>query len=262
MGTAKIDEMSEQNGQEGLEEIVLLFDAEGACVSAEMRFTEFEALVNQAAPLDEHAASVVKAVYGVVATGLALRGLVYFTFSVDEDGLLDPAFNVPLRYLVRNAGAGPDLGMGPIRLACRGQCPVPWHATNLWQPEGEGDAHPSMLAQKAVWRNRLGLKPMASRPIEDDLTSSTITEDQLALEERLTHTFGEEGKVSLQQLIAQHNQQLNDVGQRYRADLQQQQRGYLDQIRDCRDEMQKLKVTLRHEQEKSRRLQELLRGEP
>ncbi|MFP6834983.1 MAG: hypothetical protein VB948_02605, partial [Pseudomonadales bacterium] len=142
--------MSEQNEQDGLEEIVLLFDAEGASVSAEMRFTEFEALVNQVAPLDEHAASVVKAVYGVVATGLT----------------------------------------------------VPWHATNLWQPEGEGDAHPSMLAQKAVWRNRLGLKPMASRPIQDDVMGSTITDEQLVLEERLTHTFGEEGKVSLQQLIA------------------------------------------------------------
>jgi hypothetical protein len=119
-----------------------------------------------------------------------------------------------------------------------------------------------MRAQKAVWRNRLGLKPMASRPIQDDVMGSTITDEQLVLEERLTHTFGEEGKVSLQQLIAQHNQQLNEVGQRYRADLQQQQRGYLDQIRDCRDEMQKLKATLRHEQERSRRLQELLRGEP
>ena len=85
-----------------------------------MRFTEFEALVNQAAPLDEHAASVVKAVYGVVATGLTVRGLVFFTFKVDEEGLLGPSFNVPLRYLVRNAGAGPDLGMGPVRLARRG----------------------------------------------------------------------------------------------------------------------------------------------
>ncbi|MCZ6712190.1 MAG: hypothetical protein O7B25_17635, partial [Gammaproteobacteria bacterium] len=251
--------MTEQNEQDGLEEIVLLFDADGA-VSAEMRFAEFEALVNQAAPLDEHAASVVEAVYAVVATGLAVRGLVFFTFSVNEDGFLDPSFNVPLRYLVRNAGAGPDLGQGPVRLACRGQCPVPWHATNLWQPEGEGDAHPSMRTQKAVWRNRLGLKPMASRPIQDDVMSSTITEEHLVLEERLTHTFGEEGKVSLQQLIAQHNQQLSEVGQRYRADLQQQQRGYLDQIRDCRDEMQKLKATLRNEQERSRRRHEFVGG--
>ncbi len=254
--------MSEQSEQDGLEEIVLLFDADGAAVSAEMLFAEFEALVNQAAPLDEHAASVVKAVYGVVATGLRLRGLVFFQFKVDEEGLLDASFNVPLRYLVRNAGAGPDLGMGSVRLACRGQCPVPWHAVNLWQPQGEGDAHPAMLAQKAVWRNRLGLKPMATTPVHDDLVCSSVSEEQLVLEERLTKTFGEDGKVSLQQLIAQHNQQLSEVGQKYRADLAQQQRGYLDQIRDCRDEMQKLKATLRHEQERSRRLQELLRGEP
>jgi hypothetical protein len=191
-----------------------------------------------------------------------VRGLVFFQFNVDEDGLVAASFNVPLRYLVGNAGLGPDLGMGPIRLACRGQCPVPWHSVNLWEPQGEGDSHPAMLAQKAVWRNRLGLKPMATKQIHDDVVCSTISEEQLVLEERLTETFGEEGKVSLQQLIAQHSVQLTEVGQRYRSDLQQQQRAYLDQIRDCRDEIQQLKATLRHEQERTRRLQELLRGEP
>jgi hypothetical protein len=256
------NEPDELNEPDGLEEIVVLFAADSTGVSSEMRFAEFEALVNQAATLDEHAASVVKAAYGVVASGLTLRGLVFFQFKVDEEGHVDAAFNVPVRYLVRNAGAGPDLGMGAIRLACRGQCPVPWHARNLWEPQGEGDTHPAMLAQKAVWRNRLGLKPMATRHIHDKVVCSSITEEQQVLEERLTETFGEEGKVSLQQLITQHNVQLTEVGQKYRSDLQQQQRAYLDQIRDCRDEIQKLKATLRHEQERSRRLQELLRGEP
>jgi hypothetical protein len=37
---------------------------------------------------------------------------------------------------------------------------------------------------------------------------------------------------------------------------------YLDQIRNCKDEIQKLKSALRNEQERSRRLQQLLRGEP
>ncbi|MDH3643765.1 MAG: hypothetical protein OES38_16795 [Gammaproteobacteria bacterium] len=254
--------MSDGFEQEGLDEIVLLFTADATAVSSEMRFPEFEALVNQAATLDEHAASMVNAVYGVVGAGLAVRGLVFFRFKVDEDGHLDSAFNVPLRYLVRNAGAGPDLGMGPVRLACRGRCPVPWHSVNLWDPQGEGDAHPAMLAQKAVWRNKLALKPMATRHIHDEVVCSTISDEHQILEERLTETFGTEGKVSLQQLIAQHNQQLSEASTKYRADLQQQQRAYLDQIRDCRDEIQKLKATLRHEQERSRRLQELLRGEP
>jgi hypothetical protein len=254
--------MSEQFEQEGFEEIVLLFNADGTAVSSEMRYTEFEALTNQATTLDAHAASVVKAVYSIVGSGLTVRGLVFFLFKVNEESLIDRSFNVPLRYLASNAGVGPDLGMGPVRLACRGLCPVPWHSVNMWQPKGEGDEHPSMLVQKAVWRNRLSLKPMATRAIHDDVACSTLSDEQLVLEERLTETFGEEGKVSLQQLIAQHNNQLSEVGQKYRSDVQQQQRAYLDQIRDCRDEIQKLKSTLRHEQERSRRLQGLLRGEP
>jgi hypothetical protein len=254
--------MPGQNESEGFEEIILLFAADGASVVAEMRFAEFEALVSHSATLDAQAASVVKAVYGVVASGLALRGLVFFQFKVDEEGMVDGTFNVPLRYLARNAGAGPDLGMGPVRLACRGKCPVPWHSLNLWDPHGEGDAHPAMLAQKAVWRNRLGLKPIATKPIHDDVVCASIGEEQQVLEARLTETFGAEGKVSVKQLIAQHNVQLSAVSAKYRADLQQQQRAYLDQIRDCRDEIQKLKANLRHEQERSRRLQALLRGEP
>ena len=96
--------MSEQNAPEGMEEIVLLFADDGTAVTSEMRLTEFDALVNQAATLDEYAASVVKAAYGVVASGLTLRGLVFFHFKVDEEGAVDASFNVPLRYLVRNAG--------------------------------------------------------------------------------------------------------------------------------------------------------------
>lgn len=253
--------MSEHNDLEGFEEIILLFTADGSAVSSEMRFTEFEALINQAATLDAQAASVVKAAYGIVASGLTVRGLVFFLFKVNEEGMVDRSFNVPLRYLVSNAGMGPDLGMGPIRLACRGVCPVPWHSVNMWEPRGEGDAHPAMLVQKAVWRNRLGLKPMATKPIHADVVSSTISEEHQVLEKKITETFGKEGKVSLQQLITQHNQQLRAVSEKFRADLEQQQRTYLDQIRDCRDEIHKLKATLRHEQERSRRLQELLRGD-
>ena len=254
--------MSKQPKPEGYEEVIVLFNADGTVISSDMLYAEFDAMVSQASTLEAHAASVVKAVYCVVATGLAVRGLVFFQFKVDEDGLVDPSFNVPLRYLVRNAGAGPDLGMGAVRLACRGRCPVPWQSINLWEPAGKGDAHPAMLAQKAVWRNRLGLKPLVFKKMDDDALCSSVNEEQQVLEERLTETFGEEGKVSLQQLIAQHNQQLSDAGRKYRSDMQQQQTGYLDQIRDCKDEIQKLKVSLRHEQERSRRLQGLLRGDP
>ena len=250
--------MSESNG---LEEVILLFDPEGTSVTSEMRYQDFQRLIDQSATLESHAASVVKAAYVLVGTGLAVRGVVLFEFAVNEEGYADASFNVPLAYLVENAGAGPDIGNGPLPLACRGQCPVPWHASKLWGTAGSGDDDAVMVVQKAVWRNRLGLKPISQKPETTEFDFASLETEHQKLDERLTETFGQDGKVSLPQLISQHAQQVSEARDRYRADLEQQQRAYLDQIRDCRDEIQQLKVALRHEQERSRRLQELLRGE-
>lgn len=245
----------------GLDEVILLFDAEGTDVTGEMRFGDFQALLDQAGTLEPQAASHVKAAYVLVGTGLTVCGVVLFTFDVNENGFVDPAFNIPLHYLLENAGAGPDIGNGPLPLACKGQCPVPWHANKLWRSAGDGDDHAVMLVQKAVWRNRLGLKPSALKPDTEDFDFASLEAAHDQLDARLSEAFGDDAKVSLPQLIAQHSEQLADVRQRYRADLEQQQRAYLDQIRDCRDEIHKLKVALRNEQERGRRLQELLRGD-
>lgn len=244
-------------------EVVLLFEPGCQSVTQEIHFGEFEALVEGTGTLEQFAASIVNAAYVVVGNALAVQGLVFFTFRVDEDGQVDPAFNLPLRYLIEMAGAGPDLGAGPIRLACRGQCPVPWHSVNLWEPVLDGDASTTQLAQKQIWRNRLALKPKGRlETVTEELELEDVLVDQRKLEDRLTETFGEDGKVNLENLIRQHSEQLTKVSDRYRGDLERQQQVYLEQIRSCRDEIQKLKSSLRNEQERSRRLQQLLRGEP
>ena len=249
--------------QEGLAEAVLLFEPDAGQVSQEIHFRDFEALVEGSALLETFAASVVKAAYVVVGNALSIQGLVFFTFRVDENGRVDPAFNVPLRYLVQNAGSGPNLGAGSIRLACRSQCPVPWHSVNLWEPTLEGEASSCQLAQKIIWRNRLGLKATARlQKTSDEVVLEDAVVEQRKLEARLTDTFGEAGKINLESLIRQHNEQLTRVSDRYRSDLERQQQVYLEQIRSCRDEIQRLKAALRNEEERSRRLQQLLRGEP
>lgn len=139
---------------------------------------------------------------------------------------------------------------------------------NLWEPVLEGENSSVQLVQKQIWRNRLGLKPtgrletIAQDPLVQDFGVEEAPINQRKLEARLTETFGEEGKLNLESLIRQHNDQLTKVSDRYRGDLERQQQVYLDQIRSCRDEIQKLKAALRNEQQRSRRLQQLLRGEP
>mgnify|MGYP006979329563 CR=1 FL=1 len=58
-----------------------------------------------------------------------------------------------------------------------------------------------------------------------------------------------------------HRQQIEEITEQHRAEMSDLQTNYLDQIRNCRAEIQKLKSALRNEQERSRRLQGLLRGE-
>ena len=73
----------------GQQEVVMLFNADGSILD-EMMFSAFEDLLNGNHTLDGSAASVMKAAYCVVGNGLSLRGTVFFTFSVDENGVVDP----------------------------------------------------------------------------------------------------------------------------------------------------------------------------
>jgi hypothetical protein len=246
--------------QDAFAEAVLFFD--GNDVSVEMHYSEFETLLNQGATLEACAGRNARGCYVVIGTGLAIRGAVCFQLKFDQRGHADREFSVPLRHLVRLAGPGADIGAGTIRLASRSQCSVSWHAMNLWEPEGEGEANPLKVAQRAIWRNRLGVKLKGqTEPLLVSDTGPIGAIVQERAERKIAEAFGQDGRVSLQQLIRNHNDQIDALTKKYRTDLEQQQQIYLDQIRGCRDEMQKLKVMLRQEQERSRRLQQLLRGE-
>lgn len=409
--------------QEAFSEAVFIFEGDG--VAAEMLYADFESALSGEAKLESFAASRVAGMYVVIGAGLSIRGVVCFLINVDEDGLLDRSFSIPLRHLANVAGPGPDLGSGPIRLACRSQCPVSWHAHNLWEPEGQGDAHPLVQAQATVRTNRLGYdepsaqtttseldfdvlgdvlddslddliegpllsesaaelapdepapseappqsaslellppdaepapqaeepaiatpppaepataksatpkppapktapkpaalkaapkpaapkpaapkpapKPAAPKPalepvvpkpavspsespssqspagpaglangngrLSNGMPGSGFDDDPYRrqsremLQRRIERAIGEEGTVNVQKLIIEHSEQIDKLTAKYRQDLEQQQQSYLNQIRDCRDEIQKLKSELRHEQNRNMRLQQLLRGE-
>ena len=270
----------------GHQEVVVIFSADET-VDSEMMMSEFRRHL-EGAPLESHAASVVKGAYCVVGNGLVLAGAAFFLFEVDEHGLLDPTFNLPLKYLVQQAGVGGNLGQGVIRMASRGRCPVPWHSINLWEPV-DGDV--LALLQSRVRRNKLGLKTIAADAEDFFQTSpdqldeeagtafvlddfelydldaaqsddSSIQQQTQDLTDRLEDVFGQEGKLTVQELVRMNAQQINDMRHSHRQEIEAQQASYLGQIKACRDEIHDLKVALRQEQSRSRRLQEILRGEP
>ena len=117
--------------QEGLEEIVLLFEEDGSAIDSEMLFSEFETLISgsskgETANLVQFAASLVKAVYALVGASLTVRAMVFFQFQVDENGNVDTAFNLPLKYLIEQAGQekGRIPGRGDSRGGRKGHVPA------------------------------------------------------------------------------------------------------------------------------------------
>lgn len=272
--------------QIGHQEVVVLYTADET-IESEMMMSDFRRYL-EGAPLESHAASVVKGGYCVVGNGLALAGAAFFLFEVDEHGLLDPTFNLPLKYLVQQAGVGGNLGQGGIRMASRGRCPVPWHSINLWEPV---DDEILAVLQQRIYRNKLSLQAIATGAedffqtspeqldeeasrapdLEDfdlyelddvKLDDASTRQQAKELTGRLEEVLGPDGKLTVQELVRMNAQQLNEMRYGHRQEIEAQQSAYLEQIKACRDEIHDLKVALRQEQSRSRRLQEILRGEP
>lgn len=231
-------------------------------VVSEMRYSEFEAVLSGAASLDDWRGARVPCAYVAIGAGLHVRGLVFFELFVNAHGHADSGFNVPLRYLVRNAGHGPDLGAGAIRLSCRGQCSVPWHANNLWQPTLSGPGNAPEQIQKLVRRNRLAFKaPTSAQADEVAVAGAREAENIAKLNGKVDSAFGNGGRVDVRQLLRRQSAQLDELKEKHREDIARQQQAYLDQIRGFSEEINRLRTALRQEKARSKRLQLMLRGE-
>jgi len=136
-------------------EAVLFFNDGGIC--KDMLFPEFEAVLDGVVNLHEFADRQMRAVYVLINTRLQVRAAVFFCIDFNEDGSADRGWNIPLRHLAERAGRGPDMGAGPIRLACRSQCPAPVHQMHMWDPRGGAEQSELVMVRERIKRNHLGL---------------------------------------------------------------------------------------------------------
>lgn len=121
-------------------EVVLFFGEGGVCKG--LLYSDFEAVLDGVVGMQEFAGHEMKAAYVTVNGRMLVTGVVLFLIGFDERGVADRSWNIPLRHMVEKADRGPDLGAGPVHLACRSQCPVSWQQEQLWDPnmkQGEND---------------------------------------------------------------------------------------------------------------------------
>ena len=183
--------------------------------------------------------------------------MVFFYLDFDERGAADKGWNIPLRHLADNAGRGPDLGAGPIRLACRSQCPVSWHQMHLWDPSLSPGHNDLALLRDAAKRNGMGLL------VEDD--SPQLVEPQrlqMASEERWytpdpaqeqadknAEKADQEQRLKAAQLIKQQRLRISSMSQQHEDELAKFRLASDELAQSLRAQLQGLEQALRQQEE-------------
>ena len=246
--------MSMQNKPQ-MVEAVMFFSERGIC--KQMMFPEFEALLDGVVNMPEFADEQMRAVFVVINPRLLVRAAVFFFLDFDEDGRPDKGWNIPLQHLAERAGRGPDLGAGPIRLACRSQCPVSWHQMHLWDPSLAPAQNDLVLLRDAVKRNQLGLL------IEDDSAQSVVAERlQVASEdkwyapdpakevaEHLAQKMDQEHRLKTAQLIKQQRLRISSLSQQHEEELAKFKLASDEQSKNLQAQIHGLHQALRQQEE-------------
>ena len=121
-------------------------------LTKELHFNEFEGIIDGSVTLLSFASQSAKAVYLEITPQLVVKAAVFFTLSFNEQGVADTRWSIPLEQLASNSAKGPDMGCGPITLACRSQCFINWHQPKLWDPEMTAGTNHFVIIKKAVKR--------------------------------------------------------------------------------------------------------------
>lgn len=262
---------------------VIFFD--GDELVKEMLQVEFEAVLDQVVGLSEFVGREIGACFLHINQRLQIIGAVFFLVDFDARGYVNRSWNVPLDHLLENAGRGPDLGAGRIRLSCRSQCSIPWHSRQLWDPilEGENSSFRQMV--QALQRNRLGLAaevpditdevvaPPLLVGVKDDSASrqpasapakskskskekSAETERQLV--ERINQRLQQDYQNKMVALGEEHQLTLSTVKSSFQQQLDQQQQHYQIQISQFKEALESAKTVVREEKRRSQLLKDKL----
>lgn len=245
--------MSMQNKPQ-MVEAVMFFSERGIC--KQMLFPEFEALLDGVVNMPEFADKQMRVAFVTINPRLLVKAAVFFYLDFDEDGSPDKGWNIPLQHLAERAGRGPDLGAGPIRLACRSQCPVSWHQMHLWDPSLAPGQNDLVLLREAAKGNKLGLL------VEDENAQAVVAERlQMASEDRwyapdpakeeasrVAQKMNQEHRLKTAQLIKQQRLRISSLGQQHEEELAKFKLASEEQVKHLQAQLHDLQQALRQQE--------------
>lgn len=115
-----------------------------------MLYADFEAILDGMVGVPEFAGQEIKGAYCWINDKTQVLAMVLFTIDFGANGIACSNWNLPLHHLATHAKPGPNMGAGPIRLACASQCPVTWHQEQLWEPVVDEQRNDFLQIQQAL----------------------------------------------------------------------------------------------------------------
>lgn len=245
-----------------LEAVFLFQDAQ---ISRELLYPEFEAILDGFIPFPDFANSTAQATYLHIDHSLNVTGVVFFLISFDADGMVDRRWNIPLRQLIDATGTGPDMGAGPIRLACYSQCPIAWHQKNLWDPLMDAGSSTFVAIRKAVKSNRLGLvvKPVKAgkskgKPALTSAIDADNAQEQAVLEQKLHDHYAQELRDKMAMLIKEQRLRIATLMNQHQARVHSMQHEHQQRVLAYQQKHQEFEQRNHDLEERNRALKESL----
>lgn len=235
-------------------EAVVLYS--GDIISRELLYPEFEAILDGFVPMPDFKGTTAKATYLLINPNLQITAAVFFLLDFDEKGMVDRRWNVPLQQLAEVSGKGPDMGAGPIRLACYSQCAIGWHQKKLWDPQMDPSKSTFAQLKKSVQNNRMGIifrksEPERSGGVAFAPSQSISEQSALELQQKMHDYYSTELKSQTEALLKEHRLRIATLHSKQQEAIQKLQHEHQERLQAYQEKMRELKslnvdLELRH----------------
>ncbi|SFM14633.1 DNA repair protein [Marinobacter zhejiangensis] len=209
-----------------------VFFMDGKKIARQMRASEFGAFLDGYVGLSDLKETDVKAIYVSLTDDLQIQGMVFFRIYFDEEGRADSSWNIPIEQLSLTGGKGPNLGNGPIHLACKSQCPIPGIKDELWDPDMTPGNNTFQVIRKAIDSNTLKFKKKEPTPQTGDdeipvlgaavvpvLEAESEAEQELKAERTRMANLLREHRLRIKTLQSVHRDALADTRHEHRIEV-------------------------------------------
>jgi hypothetical protein len=240
-------------------------------IRREMLQTEFEAVLDGVVPIPDLAGKTAQAAYLRVNENLRIIAAVFFRLTFDTQGHADKRWNVPLEQFADHSARGPDLGAGPIRLACYSQCSIAWHQQNLWDPDMTPTANSFVLLKKTIKANRLGLDhrepgepppvPTARIAAPPQLDPHQSRELESRLSQQLRRQFEQTFRDHMARLLKEQRLHIITLKSKHKQEIQQLQLTHQKRLQGYRQQLDQRQQTLELQQLRNLELKETIEGQ-